>query len=747
MAIDTSTHTPAPRRAVFEDGFGKRHHAVGPGGEPLEVLEFKDDLTIAPSFELAVRERVAAVAGFQHTSFAHVRSVQRLGPNASKLVVISDRVPGARLSTILGVARQQLLPLEVNAALCLIRQLVPAMAMLHEKMPGMAHAALSPERIIITPNARLVIVDHMLGGAVEQLQYSHDRFWKDLRIPLPPAAQPTFDQRADVMQTGLVALALILGRPLDGEDYPDRIGALAEGAWGLTATGGVEPLPADLRSWLGRMLQLDTRQSFASAVEAWTELERVMGSSDYVSSFGALKAFMAEYARTAASTTTTIKPPVSVPMPAPTPPPVAAPVASAAPSPIVPGQTPRPEQAPPRPVPAPVAAVTPQPVSSTPAPPRPEAVTSAAPVAVPATPAEVARPAAPAPAPPPAALPPLPPAATAAPPAPGWRLEQKRNVPWWRQRWAAAAAVLLALASGGTYLGRYYLSAPAVAEASGTLVVTTSPAGVPVLIDNQPRGVTPLTIELAPGSHQLRLVTEGEPRIIPLTITPGGTVSQTLELPKTEPRTGHLVVRSEPSGARVSVDGTPRGNAPLTLDGLAPGNHTVVLVNDLGSVTHEVTVEPGATASLVVPMSAPQGAPVSGWITVSTPTEVQIFENQRLLGTSRTDRIMVTAGRHELDIVNEALGYRATRAVTVSPGQVATLRLDWPKGAMAINAQPWAEVWVDGDRVGETPIGNVSVPIGVHEVVFRHPQLGEQVVRATVTADTPARVSVDMRKR
>jgi hypothetical protein len=165
-------------------------------------------------------------------------------------------------------------------------------------------------------------------------------------------------------------------------------------------------------------------------------------------------------------------------------------------------------------------------------------------------------------------------------------------------------------------------------------------------------------------------------------------------------------------------------------------------------VTHEVSVEAGATASLVVPMSStPQGAPVSGWIAVSAPAEVQVYEDTRLLGTSRSDRIMVSAGRHELQIVNEALDFRTSRTVTVSPGQVSPLRLDWPKGSMALNAQPWADVWVDGERVGETPIGNVAVPIGPHEVVFRHPQLGEQVVRTTVTAGQPTRVSVDMRKR
>jgi len=85
--------------------------------------------------------------------------------------------------------------------------------------------------------------------------------------------------------------------------------------------------------------------------------------------------------------------------------------------------------------------------------------------------------------------------------------------------------------------------------------------------------------------------------------------------------------------------------------------------------------------------------------------------------------------------------------VNVTPGQVSALRLDWPNGAMAINALPWAEVFIDGERIGETPIGNVPVPIGTHEVVFRHPELGEQTVRATVTVGAPARLSVDLRKR
>jgi hypothetical protein len=146
-------------------------------------------------------------------------------------------------------------------------------------------------------------------------------------------------------------------------------------------------------------------------------------------------------------------------------------------------------------------------------------------------------------------------------------------------------------------------------------------------------------------------------------------------------------------------------------------------------------------------MTAPEGVPVSGWISVSAPAEVQVYEGGRLLGSSQADRIMVSAGAHQFEFANASLGYRSARTLTVAPGKVSAVRLEWPKGSMALNAQPWANVWVNGEAMGETPIGNISLPLGTYEVVFRHPELGEQVIRATVTATTPARVTVDMRKR
>lgn len=754
---------PALHPAVFEDGLGKRHHADAPNGELLEVLELREDFA-TDGFAAAVRERVAALDGFETSWFAHFRTAQRIDQQNATLFVVYDRVPGVRLSAVLD-ARRQSGPPEVNAALYLVRQIVAAIALLHERLPGVGHGAIALERVIVTPDARVVVADHVLGLALEQLRYPPMRYWKELRIALPVTHAGLFDQRVDVMQIGTLALELVLGRRIEPAEYPRRLEELTERAWRTLTAGADDLLPAELRVWLLRMLQL-AEQPYESAVDAWADLEIVLGACGNGASFVALQALMAEL---------TAGPSFGTPPPAPLPP---------APQPVAVTPPPREPESPsvvePEPLPSPVREPEPQQLAVAPpmpepqllavAPPTPEphpqrlTVSQAAgdleslPPAVDLT-AELDREIEPAPL---FASAPVSAAPLAPPPTPDtWAALATTPVahapteddvtstptpPPSHRRWLAAAAVLVLVVTAGLF-GRQYLLPPASAEAPGTLIVTTNPPGFQVFIDGQPRGTTPLTLELAPGAHELKIATEGEPRIIPFVVTAGGTVAQAIEIPRAAPLTGQLMVQSEPAGAQVTIDDIPRGTTPITVEGLAPGARRVTVQNDLSTISQEVSIEAGVRASLVVPMTAPQGVPVSGWISIAAPAEVQVYEDGRLLGTSRSDRIMVSAGLHTLEIVNEPLGYRATRAVTVAPGRVSPVRLDWPTGTMALNAQPWAEVWVNGKPVGETPIGSFAVPVGTHEVVFRHPQLGEQTVRATVTASAPARVSVDLRRR
>jgi hypothetical protein len=234
--------------------------------------------------------------------------------------------------------------------------------------------------------------------------------------------------------------------------------------------------------------------------------------------------------------------------------------------------------------------------------------------------------------------------------------------------------------------------------------------------------------------------------VIPFNATAGAQVSHNFEFANT-PEVGHLRVESQPAGAKVTVDGVARGVAPLTVADLLPGDHEVILETPEASARHVVSVQAGGTASLLAPVGAavPAGAPVSGWLTIRAPFSLEVREGGRVIGTTDADRIMVAAGRHELQLVNESLGYSATRIVNVPAGKVASVAADLPNGTVSLNASPWAEVWIDGQRVGETPIGNLSVSIGSHEVVFKHPQFGEKRHAISVTLGGPVRLSVDMK--
>jgi PEGA domain len=312
-----------------------------------------------------------------------------------------------------------------------------------------------------------------------------------------------------------------------------------------------------------------------------------------------------------------------------------------------------------------------------------------------------------------------------------------------RSMWIALAVVVgAALVSAAFVLVPRWRPNAAIPQL-GQLAVISQPAGAEVFVDGQRRGVAPLTIALPSGTHALQLTQGDLTRNIEVSIKAGAEVLHHVDL---EPRpvasdVGQLVVSSDPSGAKVTVDGLPRVT-PVTIEGVSAGQHAVGIHGDAGSAQRVVTVQRGQTASLLVSMN--QGA--FGWVSIASPVVMQIFENDRRLGTTETDRIMMSAGKHTLTIVNSRLGYQRSQVVQVPSGGAATLKIDVPDGVVNLNALPWAEAWIDGRRIGETPLGNLKLPIGEHEAMFRHPQFGERRLTFVVTASEPTHVAVDLRK-
>jgi hypothetical protein len=309
-------------------------------------------------------------------------------------------------------------------------------------------------------------------------------------------------------------------------------------------------------------------------------------------------------------------------------------------------------------------------------------------------------------------------------------------------------ATIGVLATAGAVMAALAIKTPGAN--AGSLQVESEPPGAKVLIDDAVRGTTPLSLTLEDGNYSLVVQRGADMKRMTVQIASGQTkayhVAWAQPTLMSAVATGSLSVVSDPPGSTVVVDGSARGQTPLTIGALSAGRHEVLVKGSGGSYQRTVDVEAGTTVSLVVG-GAPAAAPSWGWITVSAPFTVQVVEDGRIIGTSEIDRVMLSPGSHRLEFVNEPLGFWDSTEVTVLAGRGGPVSLTIPRVAMNINALPWAEVFVDGARVGDTPLANVMQPIGDHEIVFRHPQLGEKRQVARLTLRDSLRVSVDMRSR
>ena len=187
---------------------------------------------------------------------------------------------------------------------------------------------------------------------------------------------------------------------------------------------------------------------------------------------------------------------------------------------------------------------------------------------------------------------------------------------------------------------------------------------------------------------------------------------------------GSLRVTTTPSAAQVLVDGKARGVTPVTLADLSSGNHEVELKSDAGTVRRTVTIAANETAALDESIFA-------GWVTVLSPFEVVISEGGRVLRSDDRNQFMVAPGTHELRLSNRVLGFHVTRQVEVKPGEGATVRITPAPSALTVTANEAAQVWVDGSRVGETPLRGAPVQLGTHEILVKSTTGSER--RYTVT--------------
>jgi hypothetical protein len=573
-----------------------------------EQLRFKREFSDAVGFEVAIRQRIEELAQLHDPSVAAVRRVEWIGNNDG-LALVSGHVSGRRLSEMFGEVTGPAFAFEF------IRQLAPALAAIQGQGAGIAHGLLAPERIVVTREGRLVIVEHVLGSAFELLQLPASRLRSEFGLALPDGdEQVALDARLDVIQLGFIALSLLAGRRLDPAQYPDEIPTLLE------TYARVDSLAAaQLRLWLEGALQLNRRpfdrpfDTAQDAHEAFDELSQELGPHPAESDA------------------------VVVPF-------------HGSPDPdLTPASEPESEREAEQEFdPAPAA----EPFAAMPAP---------APIA----------------------------------PAAGSLLLEERPLP---------------------------PSEPERPEPKRQPARKTS-------IFLPMRGSLP--------ANKIRMVLGGVALLVVVVLL---VVFKPFSSGATPPPTQPPVAATAPPPPTVPAPAVPEP----TFVGPLPDPSRLAALPAGVSEPAAATAKPPAAAPAAAPPPAEPAAPAPtgrfGGVKITSPIEFQVFENGNLIG-STTGPIAIMDGPHTFDLVNEPLGYRTRQTVNVKAGQMSAVTVPVPNGRVSINAVPWADVWVDGKPVGQTPIANLSLPIGPHEVVFRHPQFPDQRQTWMVKAEGTTMVS------
>ena len=143
------------------------------------------------------------------------------------------------------------------------------------------------------------------------------------------------------------------------------------------------------------------------------------------------------------------------------------------------------------------------------------------------------------------------------------------------RRWLGIAVVLLGAGSVAGVLRFRALPPSAASPARGGIEVATDPAGADVRIDGATLGRAPVSLSgISPGPHTVAVSLPGFSSAELRLVLPPGPIPVPLQFTLLPMETS-LQVASEPSGARVSVDGKVVGTTPLETLAVAPGLRSV----------------------------------------------------------------------------------------------------------------------------------------------------------------------------
>jgi len=135
-----------------------------------------------------------------------------------------------------------------------------------------------------------------------------------------------------------------------------------------------------------------------------------------------------------------------------------------------------------------------------------------------------------------------------------------------------------------------------------------------------------------------------------------------------------LIVSTEPAGASITVDGKSSGTAPVTLQGLSPGDHLV-----------EATLDGHRPASRTVPLPKPG------------------------------ERLMIELALMPMPAQRPPLEPKVPKHTVVRPKAM---------GKLTLKTTPWTSVFLSGKKLGDTPLVDFPIAVGTYVLRLNNPDTG-----------------------
>ena len=299
------------------------------------------------------------------------------------------------------------------------------------------------------------------------------------------------------------------------------------------------------------------------------------------------------------------------------------------------------------------------------------------------------------------------------------------------------------------------------AAKTGSLLITADVTGLPVLIDGERRGGTPLVVDgLAEGEHLVEIESPGEgykafSQLVIVKANERTTVEATIRI---APDLGSLRVIASVPGAIISLDGQDIGVAPAARGGLSPGEHVVTArAEGFEPVEQTVTVIAGRERVVSLRFTTPSTDVARIFIRASVPHATVTIDGDDYGNPPITIEPAET-GTHS--IIVRAPGYREVRRTcSVGPNRNCDIYAELHALGVPVRVEAnvaGAQLFIDGEPRGPVPWEG-DLPEGTHRLEVRaegYESHAEQIrlqkssrVRLIQVIMTAAAVPVDSSRR